>query len=43
MNKIVEQILSIIKLNMSEYLPDVSSDQLEESGKAYYMNGWDGV
>ena len=43
MNKIVEQILSIIKSNMDEYLPDVPSDQYEESGKVYYMNGRNGT
>lgn len=43
MNKIIEQVQSLVREKMAEYLPDVPSDQLEEGGKIYYMNGRNGT
>ena len=43
MNRILDQIKKIIKDNISEYLPEVKSSELEEDGAVYYMNGKNGT
>lgn len=43
MNRILDQIKKIIKENISEYLPGVKLNELEENGAVYYMNGKNGT
>lgn len=43
MNKILEEIKKIISDNLSENLPEVKLDELEENGAVYYMNGKNGT
>lgn len=43
MNKILEEIKKIISKNISEYLPEVKLNELEENGAVYYMNGKNGT
>lgn len=43
MNKILEEIKSIINKNIKEFLPEVKLEDLEENGKIYYMNGQNGT
>ncbi len=43
MNRILNEIKSIIKKNLNEYLPDVKNGDLEEDGMVYYMNGKNGT
>lgn len=43
MYRIINDIQTIIKNAMSENLPEVSPDALEENGKIYYMNGKNGT
>ena len=43
MHKVLSEIKEIINKNISEYLPDVQSGDLEENGNVYYMNGKNGT
>ena len=43
MNKILSDLITIIKAALSEHLPDVEPKDLEEEGKVYYMNGKNGT
>ena len=43
MNKILSKLVTIIKASLSEHLPDVGANELEEAGKVYYMNGKNGT
>ena len=43
MNRILNEIKEIIKQNITEYLPDVKPNDLEEGGTVYYMNGKNGT
>lgn len=43
MNKILKEISKIIKENFKKYLPKVSTQDLEENGKIYYMNDKNGT
>lgn len=43
MNKILKEISIIIKENLKKYLPEVSTQDLEENGKIYYMNDNNGT
>lgn len=43
MNRILDEVKKIIEENIKEYLPEVKSDNLEENGKVYYMNGKNGT
>ena len=43
MNKILELVSKKIEEAIKEYLPRISSCDLEEGGKIYYMNGRDGT
>lgn len=43
MNKILKEISKIIKENFKKYLPEVSTQDLEENGKIYYMNDKNGT
>lgn len=43
MNKILNEIKTLIHENISKYLPDVKSSDLEENGAIYYMNGKNGT
>jgi len=43
MNKILNEIKIIIKENISKYLPEVKTSDLEGNGEIYYMNGDNGT
>lgn len=43
MDKIITEIKKIINENIKEYLPKVTSDDLEEGGMIYYMNANNGT
>ena len=43
MNRILNEIKTIIKENLNKYLPDVKNSDLEENGMVYYMNGKNGT
>ncbi len=43
MNKIFCKITEMINESISKYLSDVKSEDLEENGKIYYMNGKNGT
>ena len=43
MNRILDDIQSLIQKAIKENLPDISCDDLEEGGKVYYMNGKNGT
>ena len=43
MNKILVEISNIITDGLKTYLPNVNTNELEENGKIYYMNGRDGT
>ena len=43
MNRILDDIQSLIQKAIKENLQDVSCDDLEEGGKVYYMNGKNGT
>ena len=43
MNKILKEISKIVKENIKKYLPEVSTQDLEENGKIYYMNDRNGT
>ena len=43
MNKILDEVRTIIREGIKEYLPTVSPSDLEENGMVYYMNGQNGT
>ena len=43
MNRILDQVRTIIREGIKEYLPTVSPSELEENGMVYYMNGQNGT
>lgn len=43
MNKILKEISEIVKENLKKYLPEISTQDLEENGKIYYMNDKNGT
>lgn len=43
MNKILNDIQTVIQNAIRDNLPDISFDELEEGGKVYYMNGKNGT
>ena len=43
MNKILQDIQELIRKSLAEYLPEVSSDELEDNGTVFYMNGKNGT
>lgn len=43
MNKILIQISNIVKESLKKYLPEISTQDLEENGKIYYMNDKNGT
>lgn len=43
MNKILREISKIVKENLKKYLPEISTQDLEENGKIYYMNDKNGT
>lgn len=43
MNRILSYIVSSIKNSLEEHLPEVSSENFENGGSVYYMNGKDGT
>lgn len=43
MNKILREISKIVKENLKKYLPEISTQDLEEDGKIYYMNDRNGT
>ena len=43
MNKVLNEIKKLVNESISKYLPDVKSNDLEENGLIYYMNGKNGT
>ena len=43
MNKILDEVRTIIREGIKEYLPNVNPNDLEENGMVYYMNGQNGT
>lgn len=43
MNKILKEISEIMKESLKKYLPEISTQDLEENGKIYYMNDKNGT
>ena len=43
MNKVLEQIVSIVERGIAEHLPNVTPNDLEGSGQLFYMNGRNGT
>lgn len=43
MNKILGEISEIVKENLKKHLPQISTQDLEENGKIYYMNDKNGT
>lgn len=43
MNKILKEIKTIINESINKYLPEIKSNDLEEDGTIYYMNGRNGT
>ena len=39
MNKVILMIKEMINNSITKYLPDVKSNDLEDNGTIYYMNG----
>ncbi len=43
MNKILQDIQELIRKNLAEHLPEVTSEELEDNGTVFYMNGKNGT
>ena len=39
MHRLISEIKEMVNKSIREYLPDVPSNDLEENGNIYYMNG----
>ena len=43
MNRILQEIQELIRKSLAEHLPEVSSEDLEDNGTVFYMNGKNGT
>ena len=43
MNKIIKKLIDISEEGIKKHLPGINKDMLEENGKLYYMNDFDGT